>query len=138
MNNDLSSFSNNKYQNREISVRELRTDPIAESPPPPERSQELPRIEFQSLTENERLFHTALDQFPGVFNIYDADRRLVYVNAEASRVSGLRFDQLIGFRDEELIPPETTSRDLLSYGIARSDRNSVFHRHSGYSGAFRR
>ncbi len=60
-------------------------------------------MEFQSLTETERLFHTALDQFPGAFNIYDAGRRLV---AEASRVSGLRFDQLIGFRDEELIPRE--------------------------------
>jgi PAS domain S-box-containing protein len=66
----------------------------------------------QALKANERLFHAAINHFPGVFNIYDADRRLQYVNAQSVRISGLNSEQLIGRRDEEVIPEQITSQYL--------------------------
>jgi PAS domain S-box-containing protein len=66
----------------------------------------------RALKESEKLFHAAIDRFPGVFNIYDAQRRLTYLNSEAVRIMGLSTEQMIGKRDEEFVPPEVCSQYL--------------------------
>jgi PAS domain S-box-containing protein len=66
----------------------------------------------RALKDSERLFHAAIDQFPGVFNIYDAQRRLTYLNSEAIRFMGLSAEQMIGNRDEEFVPSEVCSQYL--------------------------
>ena len=45
---------------------------------------------------SERLFHTALDHFPGVFVIYDEERRIRYVNAYAVRSTGISKERFYG------------------------------------------
>ncbi|MFW5814276.1 MAG: PAS domain-containing protein [Spirochaetota bacterium] len=58
------------------------------------------------LEEGERLFHVAVESFPGVFNIYDSERRLQYLNAEAVRMLGIEPDDVVGLKDEDVIPQE--------------------------------
>lgn len=70
---------------------------------------------FSDITEvrrNAKLFRTAVEQFPGVFNIYDSERRLQFVNSEALRVSGMSEDELLGRRDEEVLPKEIYNQYL--------------------------
>jgi PAS domain S-box-containing protein len=91
-------------------LAELRSQLAAKELRCRELSQELTRLQSREITEGERLFRSAVDQFPGVFNIYDAERRLQYVNTRGAEISGLSAEQLIGQRDEELIPPEVCSQ----------------------------
>ena len=61
----------------------------------------------QRVERSERLFRAAIENFPDVFNIYDSEGRLLYVNRKALERTGLREEDLIGRRDDEVptIPP---------------------------------
>ncbi len=57
------------------------------------------------LRSSEQRFRLALDHFPSTFVIYDAERRLQYVNPRGLAVAGLELEAMLGRRDEELFPP---------------------------------
>ena len=65
--------------------------------------------------ESEQRFRDAIDHFPNVFVIYDADRRVKYVNSNGLRIMGLLEQDVIGRRDEEIFPPDII--ELIPPGI---------------------
>ncbi len=58
---------------------------------------------LRTLIEN---FRAAIDHFPGTFALYDTDRRLRFVNATGLARARLRADELVGRREEDVLPPE--------------------------------
>jgi len=59
-----------------------------------------------ALRHSERRFRMAVEQFPYTFVIYDAERRIRFINARGVAMSGRRESEILGRRDEELHPPE--------------------------------
>jgi len=59
-----------------------------------------------ALRQSERRFRLAVDQFPYTFVIYDAERRIRFINARGVEMSGLSEREILGRRDEEIHPPE--------------------------------
>ncbi len=68
----------------------------------------------EALRKSEERFRVAIDRIPDGFVIYDAQRRLQFVNAEGLRRSGLTQEDIVGRTDEEIYPPEITSQYLPS------------------------
>jgi PAS domain S-box-containing protein len=66
----------------------------------------------EGLRTNEERFKLAINNIPDGFVIYDAQRRLQFVNAEGIRRSGFQEEELLGHTDEELYPPEITAQYL--------------------------
>ncbi len=62
----------------------------------------------QSLSESERRLRTALDYIPDVFVIYDAERRIQFINAAGLTLTHRPMEDFIGYRDEDIHPPEVT------------------------------
>ncbi len=63
-----------------------------------------------ALAESEERFRAAVDAFPAEFVIYDAERRLQYINAFGRRVAAsMGVPEPLGKRDEEVFPPEATA-----------------------------
>ncbi len=60
----------------------------------------------EALKESEERFRDAIDHFPNVFVIYDADRRVKYVNSNGLKIIGLPEEEVIGKKDEEIFPAE--------------------------------
>lgn len=60
----------------------------------------------QALKESNQRFRDAIDNFPNVFVIYDADRRIQFVNSKGLDIMGLLEQDMIGRKDEEIFPPE--------------------------------
>ncbi|HEY9666007.1 MAG TPA: PAS domain S-box protein [Coleofasciculaceae cyanobacterium] len=63
----------------------------------------------KALRQSEERFRLAVDRMPDAFVIYDAQRRLQFVNAEGLRRSRLPLEALLGRTDEEIHPPEIRS-----------------------------
>ncbi|MEW6495546.1 MAG: GAF domain-containing protein [Cyanobacteriota bacterium] len=84
-----------------IGVEETRQQAIREA----QRSAEALRM-------SEARFRLAVDSIPDTFVIYDADRRLQFVNAHGIRLSGYSEDVLLGYTDEEIFPAEVTDSYL--------------------------
>jgi PAS domain S-box-containing protein len=72
-----------------------------------ERTVEL-RAANHRLHESERRFRTAVDYIPDVFVIYDAERRIQFINAAGLALTGRSLEDFIGYRDEDIHPPEVT------------------------------
>ena len=70
------------------------------------------RAAEEALLESERRFRLAVENIPNAFVIYDRELRFQYVNALAVQVTGIRPEEFLGRRDEEMFPPEMT-RDYL-------------------------
>jgi diguanylate cyclase (GGDEF)-like protein/PAS domain S-box-containing protein len=66
----------------------------------------------EALRLSEQRFRLAVDNFPHPFVIYDAERRLQFVNAFGVNRSGYTESALLGYKDEELFPPEVTNTYL--------------------------
>jgi PAS domain S-box-containing protein len=66
----------------------------------------------EALRKSEERFRLAIDHIPDGFVIYDAHRRLQFVNAEGLRRSGRSEEELIGHTDEEIYPSEIASQYL--------------------------
>ena len=60
----------------------------------------------EALNESEQRFRDAIDHFPNVFAIYDANRKVMYVNTKGLQILGLSEENVIGRKDEEIFPPE--------------------------------
>ena len=56
--------------------------------------------------QGKEIFEAAIERFPGAFTIYDRDRRLVFLNETARRMIAVPREELLGRRDEEILPPE--------------------------------
>ena len=67
---------------------------------------------LEALRKSEERFRLAVDNIPDSFVIYDAHRRLQFVNAEGLRRSGLPLEALLDHTDEEIHPPELTNAYL--------------------------
>lgn len=65
-----------------------------------------------ALLKSEERFRLAVDNIPDVFCIYDAQRRLQFVNAEGLRVIGKTNAEILGRTDEEIFPSEVTATYL--------------------------
>jgi PAS domain S-box-containing protein len=63
----------------------------------------------RNLRANEQLLRQAMDNSPAGFVIYDSDLRIQFVNSFFLRIFGCRKQDILGHRDEELFPPETTA-----------------------------
>lgn len=61
-----------------------------------------------SLRESERRFRLAAENFPSLFVIYDAERRIQFINGQGARMTGWDTQAAIGRRDEELLPASVT------------------------------
>ncbi|MFB2877448.1 PAS domain S-box protein [Floridanema aerugineum] len=62
----------------------------------------------EALRQSEQRFRAAVNNIPDTFVIYDAERRLQFVNAEGLRRIKKPLEALLGRRDEEIHPPEVT------------------------------
>jgi PAS domain S-box-containing protein len=63
-----------------------------------------------ALAESEERFRAAVDALPAEFIIYDAERRLQYINAFGRRVAAsMGVSDPLGKRDDEIFPPEATA-----------------------------
>ncbi len=58
----------------------------------------------EALRQSEQRFRLAVDHMPNSFVIYDAQRRLQFVNAEGLRRTGLPEEAILGRTDEEIHP----------------------------------
>ena len=62
----------------------------------------------EELRKSEEQFRLAVENFPDLFVIYDANRRLQYVNSRGIEVMGKSLEELLGRRDEEIWANEVT------------------------------
>lgn len=62
----------------------------------------------EALRQSEERFRVAVDNIPDPFVIYDAERRLQFINAEGLRRMQMPLEALLGRRDEEIHPPKVT------------------------------
>jgi PAS domain S-box-containing protein len=60
------------------------------------------------LLTNEKKFREAVDHINALFIIYDANRRIQYMNKTASLLSGKKTDAFLDKKDEEIFPDEIT------------------------------
>ncbi|MFP4680979.1 MAG: PAS domain S-box protein [Chitinispirillaceae bacterium] len=60
----------------------------------------------KALRESEQRFRAAVDNYTSVFVIYDEDRRIQFINRAGLKVAGLEEKEVLGRRDEEIIPAE--------------------------------
>ena len=76
------------------------------------------RLADKARKESEQRFRDAIDHFPNVFVIYDADRRVTYVNSNGLKIMGLSEQEVIGKKDEEIFPPEMINSYLPALKLA--------------------
>lgn len=58
------------------------------------------------LKASEQLFRTALDGVPDIFLIYDPSLRIKFINQRGAEVLDKSYRDIIGKRDEDLMPPD--------------------------------
>jgi len=66
----------------------------------------------EALHKSEEQFRLAIDNFPDTFAIYDANRRIQFVNARGIELTGKSLEEFIGHTDEEVWPCEATDTYL--------------------------
>lgn len=65
-----------------------------------------------ALKHNEELFALTVQHAPDVFVIYDPERRFEYINQRTVERTGFPKEKFIGYRDEDVYPPEVYSQYL--------------------------
>ncbi len=60
----------------------------------------------------EEQFRQAINNFPDTFAIYDANRRIQFVNAQGLKLTGKSLEEFLGRTDEEVWPSEMTNSYL--------------------------
>ncbi|MGH8002509.1 MAG: PAS domain S-box protein, partial [Brasilonema sp.] len=76
----------------------------------------------QALSQSEERFRLALDNIPDVFAIYDAERRLQFVNTAALQRVKKPKEEILGRTDEEIFPPQATQAYLSTLIKAQETR----------------
>ncbi|NMG07950.1 ATPase [Brasilonema sp. UFV-L1] len=77
----------------------------------------------QALSQSEERFRLALDNIPDVFAIYDAHRRLQFINTAALQRIQKPVEEILGRTDEEIFPPEATQAYLSTLIKAQETRS---------------
>ncbi len=72
------------------------------------------KMAAEALRVSEKRFHLAVDNFPGIFVIYDAQRRIQFMNMPGIIMTGRPETEIIGHTDEELYSPQVTAAYLPS------------------------
>jgi diguanylate cyclase (GGDEF)-like protein/PAS domain S-box-containing protein len=72
------------------------------------------KMAAEALRVSEKRFHLAVDNFPGIFVIYDAQRRIQFMNMPGIIMTGRAEAEIIGHADEELYSPQVTAAYLPS------------------------
>lgn len=67
---------------------------------------------LKTLCHPKEQFRSALDSIPNTVVIYDSQRRFQFINSEGIRRSGKSWEELRGYQDEEVFPPEITETYL--------------------------
>jgi len=62
----------------------------------------------QKLQESEERFRMAVDHYPAMYMIYDAQRRFQFINAYGLQISGVTMEKVMGRRDEDVFPEDVT------------------------------
>ena len=62
----------------------------------------------KKLEAGEQLLKNAINTYGDVFIIFDADRRIKFINQQGLKFLGMKEDEVIGKRDEEFLPDEVT------------------------------
>lgn len=75
------------------------------------RAQEAREAEV-ALRESEERFRLAIENYPSAFAIYDAQRRVQFVNAVALQLADRSEEEILGRTDEGIFPPEVTNAYL--------------------------
>lgn len=70
------------------------------------------KLAQEALSLSEERFRLAIDNIPNVFVIYDAQRRIQFVNHPGLRTSGKSLEEHLGKTDEEIWPHEVTKNYL--------------------------
>ncbi len=76
------------------------------------------------IKSSEQLFRLALDGIPDVFLIYDPDLRVKFINERGAELLAKPYTEIIGRRDEDLLPPEITRTYLPALLQARSGKST--------------
>ena len=76
-----------------------------------ERTAELAEA-LEGLQQSQQQFRLAVDHYPATFVLYDADRRIQYINSYGAALMGLSPNDIVGRRDEEILPPDVTESFL--------------------------
>jgi two-component system, cell cycle sensor histidine kinase and response regulator CckA len=79
----------------------------------------------EKLRASEERFRAAVDYFPDVFVIYNAERQLQFVNAAAQKLVNMPLEAFLGKRIEEITPPEIHSQWLPLLERAMASRSVV-------------
>ena len=74
------------------------------------------------IKSSEELFRLALNGIPDIFLIYDRDLRLQFVNQRGSEFFSRSSADIIGLRDEDLLPPAVTEAYHPSLLLARESK----------------
>lgn len=77
---------------------------------------------LERIQTNETLFRLALNGIPDIFIIYDQDLRLQFVNQRGTEFFARSDTDIIGRRDEELLPQEITRCYLPFLQLARTTK----------------
>jgi PAS domain S-box-containing protein len=67
---------------------------------------------LEALRQSEERFRLAVDNIPDIFTIYDAGRRIQFVNAAGLHFTHKSKEEVIGRTDEEIFPSEVTNAYL--------------------------
>ncbi|HEY9601288.1 MAG TPA: DUF4118 domain-containing protein, partial [Allocoleopsis sp.] len=62
----------------------------------------------EALHKSEQQFRIAIEHFPDAFAIYDANRRIQFVNTQALKLTGKSLEEVLGHTDEEIWSSEMT------------------------------
>ncbi|HEY9724939.1 MAG TPA: PAS domain S-box protein [Chroococcales cyanobacterium] len=62
----------------------------------------------EALRKREQQFRIAMEHFPDPFAIYDANRRIQFVNTQALKLTRKSLEEFLGHTDEEIWPNEMT------------------------------
>ena len=69
-------------------------------------------VMLERVKASEQLFRLALDGVPDVFMIYEPDLRLKFINQRGADLFHKTYAEIVGRRDDELLPPEITGTYL--------------------------
>jgi len=64
------------------------------------------------LKEREKLFSLAINNIPDSVIIYDPERRIRFINEKGIKISGLKLEDIVGRKDEEIYPESVTEKYL--------------------------
>ncbi len=82
---------------------------------------------FRALSESERRFKAAVDNYLSIFIIYDNKRRIQYVNRVGLEVSGVSLEDVLGHTDEEVMPKELVNKYIPYLKKAINEKTSQHH-----------